>query len=56
MALRQAIGAPLSAGGQAELERFLASLERNGNREAVQLALRAGQAMAPGEAVSLALG
>jgi non-specific serine/threonine protein kinase len=56
MALREAIGAPLSAAGRAELERFLASLERNGNREAVQLALRTGQAMGPGEAVSLALG
>ena len=55
MAMRQAIGAPLSAAARAELERFLTSLERNGNRDAVQLGLRTGQAMSPGEAVSLAL-
>ena len=55
MALREAIGAPLSAGGRAELERFLTSLERNGSRETVEVGLREGRAMGPGEAVSLAL-
>ena len=56
MALREAIGAPLSAGAREELQRFLASLEEGGGRDAVQAALRAGRAMAPADAVGLALG
>ena len=56
MALRETIGAPLSAGAREELQRFLASLEEGGGRDAVQAALRAGLAMAPAEAVGLALG
>ena len=56
MALRETIGAPLSAGAREELERFLASLEGAGGHEAVQGALRAGRAMPPAAAVDLALG
>ena len=41
MALRETIGAPLSAGAREELQRFLASLEEGGGRDAVQAALRA---------------
>jgi hypothetical protein len=56
MALRDAIGAPLSAGARGELERFLASLGDGNRRETVEAALRAGRSMSPAQAVEVALG
>jgi tetratricopeptide (TPR) repeat protein len=55
MALRDAIGAPLSSGARGELDRFLASLEGAKGREAVEAALHAGRSMTPAQAVDLAL-
>ncbi len=55
MALRETVGAPLSATGRAELERFLAALDGEGGRVAVETALDAGRAMSAAEAVDLAL-
>jgi predicted ATPase/class 3 adenylate cyclase len=56
LALRDSVDAPLSRGAAEALEAFLADLERGIGRDAVSTALRAGRAMAPGEAVAFALG
>jgi hypothetical protein len=55
MALREAIGAPLSAGAREELDRFVSSLDGEGGRETVEAAVRAGRSMPLAEAVDLAL-
>jgi predicted ATPase/class 3 adenylate cyclase len=55
-ALRESVDSPLSRRAAEELEAFLADLEKGIGREAVNAALRAGRAMALGEAVAFALG
>jgi predicted ATPase/class 3 adenylate cyclase len=55
-ALREAIGAPLSAAANAELDRFLAGLRDDLGDEALHQALAAGRRMSSREAIGYALG
>ena len=56
MALRESIGAPLSAAARSELDRFVAGLAQRIGDGAVATALDAGRAMRLDEAVAFALG
>ena len=56
MALRESIGAPLSAAARSELDRFVAGLAQRIGDGAVATALDAGRGMRLDEAVAFALG